>query len=591
MNIGLYDEVFLYETGEARLDDVYIRAKNARAGDLAVDGLIISPAKQKARLKIECAYKGKTIAAAEEWVRCGENGSPFSVTLTLDSPRLWYPNGHGEQPLYTFTVSVFDGGGILSDRYSLTTGIRDVSYRMNDGSPADAYPYTIVINGMKIYGKGVNMVPLDMEYGTVTAGRYEKFIKLVRNANVNLIRVWGGGLIESDVFYQLCDRYGIMVFQEFIQSSSGISNLPCVEPGYLDLLEKTCVSAVKRIRSHACHVVWSGGNELQYPGSKPVGYEHENIRLLQRIVKELDPSKLFLPTSASGPREFLDINKKGENYDVHGPWKFGGVKAHYTIFNRSDCLLHSEFGCDGLACLESLKKFLSPENIGVFNTDNYTWRHHGDWWDTFRRDEKIFGPFESVEDYITASQFIQAQALQYALEANRSRAFQNSGSIVWQANEPFPNVSCTSVIDYYLRPKLAYYMTGVAYRPVHAALKYHALVYQPGELFTGVLRVFNDTHKPVNLALDVKFTASGGGCLFSKSYGGVAADRQCGEVEEITFTVPPCKSFEAVIAYDDGGSRRRSCYLFLVQSADGRCEIEEVKKFLTRNSDAFALAR
>ena len=123
--------------------------------------------------------------------------------------------------------------------------------------------------------------------------------------------------------------------------------------------------------------------------------------------------------------------------------------------NESDSLLHSEFGVDGVNNLPALKTILAPENQGPFSpVENLTWRHHGETWDTLGRDEAIFGKFASLRDFVIASQFVQGEGLRYAVEANRRRAYQNSGSIIWQSNEPWVNTSCTNLIDYYRNPQV-----------------------------------------------------------------------------------------------------------------------------------------
>jgi beta-mannosidase len=145
-------------------------------------------------------------------------------------------------------------------------------------------------------------------------------------------------------------------------------------------------------------------------------------------------------------------------------------------------MFHSEFGVDGMSSIESLKTILSEKNLKPSNmNDNYVWRHHGEWWDTSYRDNAIFGEPKTLEEQITRSQFIQAEGLRYAVEANRRRAFENSGSVIWQANELYPNVSSTSLLEYNLNKKPAYLQIAKAFAPLNVSLKYDKLIYSPGE--------------------------------------------------------------------------------------------------------------
>ena len=127
---------------------------------------------------------------------------------------------------------------------------------------------------------------------------------------------------------------------------------------------------------------------------KPVTYNHPNIAMLRKIVAEHDPKKLFVPSSASGPNFGLDTNTPGLNHDVHGPHTYLGVSEHYRVYNKNDCLFHGELGTNGMAGIISLRKFLDTEDLRVTTMrESMNWRHHGEWWDSRKRNEEIFGTF------------------------------------------------------------------------------------------------------------------------------------------------------------------------------------------------------
>ena len=492
VNIGLWDDVLLRATGDLAIDDVFIHTDTQdNEGIISVSFTVHGNAGSNGKAQIYVDLENREIACWETKLPGADNAAQVSVDFRIPDPMLWYPNGLGEQPLYRVTLKVFDGDG-LSDQREHHTGIRRLEYHKNPGAPPDALPYTFVVNGKPVYIKGVNLTPFDHLYGNVTKEAYHKYIDLIQGANINMVRIWGGGIIEKEYFYSLCDSHGIMVWQEFIQSSSGIDNVPSLDPRFLQLLKKTAIHAVKEKRNHVCHTVWSGGNELMDDRYVPITNEHPNIRMLEDIVKQYDPGKLFLPSSASGPNEFLNIEQQGMNHDVHGNWKYEGIYQHYQKYNQSDSLFHSEFGVDGCSSVASIKRIMGLEHCKVTDMrENLVWRHHGEWWDTRQRDEEIFGKFKSLEQFVKASQFIQAEGLRYIIESNRRRKFYNSGSIVWQFNEPWPNVSCTSLVEYHGRPKMAYYWVRKAYMPVHASLAYAKLVWKPHETFIGSVFLHN----------------------------------------------------------------------------------------------------
>lgn len=485
VGIGLYDEVMIEDFGLASIESVHIDSVNQEENwsiDCSVElkGFV----EGDVNVIVLVQQEGKEITAKQIACHVKKGITSLSCQLPIEDPKLWWPNGHGEQPLYTVTITV-ENDGKISDQKQYQTGLRTLEYQRCEGAGENSLPYLPIINGKPIYIKGVNMVPIDMMHGCVKEERIQKTLQAVRDSNCNLVRIWGGGVIESEAFYDLCDQYGLMVFQEFLQSSSGIDNVPSKDSNFCRMLGESAESAIKTKRNHVSLTYWSGGNELrQYiDEDTPADYSDENIHMLQELVVRLNPKILMLPTCASGPREFLSVNDLGNNHDVHGPWNYRHADCEYhELYNRSDAQLHSEFGVDGMGNLESLRQFLSPDNCHVHTIgENLVWRHHAEWWETLSRDQAIFGPFEKdqLEDYIACSQFIQYEGIRYALEANRRRAFRCCGSILWQFNEPWPNISCTNVWDYYGRPKAAYYAVKQAYRTTTPTLRYDNLILRP----------------------------------------------------------------------------------------------------------------
>lgn len=399
------------------------------------------------------------------------------IVLSVENPRLWYPNGAGEQALYDLFVTLYRGE-LAIDAYHTKVGIRSFCMQHNDNA-TDALPYVFTVNGKKIYGKGVNITPLDQTCYTPNE-RYDQFLALLKQANVNLIRVWGGGVIESEYFYSQCDKLGFMVLQDFPQSSCGINNGTCKDEAYLQNFAKTAIFACKALRNHPSLVAFDGGNEMISPDWMPLTEEDEVLKMLGDIVREHCGDRHFYPTTPSGLSVNGDITRKGVNHDIHGPWQY--YPNHYEYYNAMDSLLHSEVGVDGMANLESLEKFLSAQNLHVSNaTKNLVWRHHGEWWDTYKRDCAIFGEPKNLQEQIQNSQRVQAEGLRYILEANRRRAFQNSGTIIWQANECYPNVNSTSLIDFYMQPKPVLEQVAKAYAPLNVSLKYDKWVLKKDE--------------------------------------------------------------------------------------------------------------
>lgn len=401
----------------------------------------------------------------------------------VENPKLWNPVGYGKPWLYQLRFELKAGSDTIWSK-TAPVGIRSLAFLQNESAPEGALPYTICLNERKIYIRGVNITPLDHFYGNVTPQRYEYLVQSICEAGCNLVRVWGGGLIETEEFYALCDRYGLLIWQEFIQSSSGIDNIPSVKPEFLRLLQIAARACVMEKRSHVSLTIYGGGNELMLAPNRPVGYDHPNIRLLKQITEELDPGRFFYPTSASGPREFISF-EKNVSHDVHGNWRYEGNPQHYQLYGQSDNLFHSEFGTDAAANQSTLRRFLPKKSLHPTPmSQNPDWKHHGEWWGTYFRDCDMFGEIPKTEKYLkhftACSQYMQSEGLRFILDSDRRKAFHNSGVIIWQMNEPWPNASCTNLMDYFGDKKSAYYQVKRCFAKRRLVMDYETLTYTPG---------------------------------------------------------------------------------------------------------------
>ncbi|WP_214627441.1 glycoside hydrolase family 2 protein [Paenibacillus agaridevorans] len=578
VNIGIWEDILLRVHEDYSIDEVSLQtdvADNNGIIDLFVtlhDHVSESSSAMvdaSMDAKVDAAEIGVEIATPDGRVvdrlrRALQPGETrFSFRLEVMNPELWYPNGHGKQPLYQVKIQIAREGNVLDERL-MRTGIRKLAYMRNVNSPEDSLPYTFVINGKKIYIKGVNMTPLDLMYGNVTEEHYEWLVYQMKQAHINMVRVWGGGVIEKTRFYELCDSFGILIWQEFIQSSSGYDNIPSKHPRFLALLGQSAVHALRNRRNHVSLAVWSGGNELMSEPNRPSTYEDENLSRLKALVEQYDPTRLFLPTSASGPVEFI-TREKGVSHDVHGNWKYGGNPDHYDLYGESDNLFHSEFGVDGMSSVKSLRKFLSEPHLAPNSmTDSFVWRHHGEWWDTRQRDEQFFGPMKDLSQFAKCSQWIQAEGLRYIVEANRRRKFENSGSIIWQLNEPWPNVSCTCLVEYYGEAKMAYYWTRLAFAPLHASLDYRKLNYAAGEEFQARIYAHGNGGTK-EAAVSAQVLNAEGEVLLERQYAGALLAENTKLMGDLSFRISadfPRLFFVRLQVLQDGTAASENVYFF-----------------------------
>ncbi|MCC6729063.1 MAG: hypothetical protein IT208_06970 [Chthonomonadales bacterium] len=484
--LGIWEDVDLVTFDAARIVGLQV---HPRADDGEENGQV------HARVRVEgiraftgrlrlcvTAPDGTVAAAVQQGVGVESEMLDIDVGVTIDAVRRWFPNGAGSQPLYHALAELLDEEGRVVDTEERRFGFRTVHAVANDGAPPDALPYVLEVNGVRTFIKGWNWAPIDQLYGRAHEQQYRHAIRMARDANCNLLRVWGGGLLERELFYDLCDEAGIMVWQELFHSSSGIDNEPPTDLGYIAYAREQTEQIVPRRANHPSLVIWCGGNELTTASDqRPVTMDHPTIAAMREIVERLDPDRIFLPSSPSGPEFSASPGLRGRMHDVHGHWLYMGNPEHYGFYNEIDPLLHSEFGVEGAANLPTLRRTFSERYLWPPDATNAGWVHHGSWWLNRPRVEGLFGRIEDIETFVPASQWLQAEGLRYAVEASRRRKWRTSGSMPWQYNESWPNASCTNSLDYYGMPRPAYWVMRRAYAHRLVSAAYDGLVWKPGE--------------------------------------------------------------------------------------------------------------
>ncbi len=491
--VGIWDDVYLKRTGSIRLLDFWPEALlqyDNTNGILTINAEFDAiPDACEYGIEWKISRNGGMVLEGREEAVFPRGYSRWSKRLQLDQVEAWWPRGLGEQPLYDVEFRVM-ANGCVSDQAGCRVGFKRVEWRRNLGAPETALPYTAIINGQRLFLRGVNWVPISPFYGSVTRADYELHAGRFAEMNCNILRVWGGGIIEKRAFYDVCDELGLLVWQEFPQSSSGVENLPPDDPEYLSKLSAVAESAIRRRRHHVCLVIWCGGNELMYEASsRPVGEEHVNLRLLGQLVRELHPLAHYLPSSPSGPVFIPSVEDYGKDvcHDTHGHWLYLGDTLHYDYYDRDDSLWRSEVGTPGLAQAETLSELAGDHMLWPPNASNRLWLHHGPWWIAWSQMAELFGPWDEGVDemslYAKLSQYLQAESLRYVVESVRRREPASSGVLIWMGNEPYNNGANTSLIDYKARPKPAFYSVAGSYQDSHVSLQYGQVAWKKGDEF------------------------------------------------------------------------------------------------------------
>ncbi len=387
-----------------------------------------------------------------------------TILINVRQPEIWWPNGSGDARCYRLEIS--SGGDTL---FSGPVGFKHVRWLPCAKAPSDARPLLCEVNGKPLFLQGVNWTPQTMDYPAATDADCRKLVLLYKSMGCNLVRVWGGGYLEREIFYRECDAAGLMVWQEFPLSSSGVESEAPRGRKMIRLLEKIVTDYVRRRSSHPCMVAWCGGNELQKaPASlddipAPLNEGHPAIAAMARIVKREQPEIRFFPTSPSGPLFYAHrcAMGTGRHHHVHGPWDRVASEAEWQDYwKHDDSLLRAETGVAGASSEKLLRRYAEGESIWPPSFTNPWWRHSSAWWlqwELFENELRNLSPSVQIKTYIKLSQERQAKFLALAAISCKRRFPTCAGFIVWMGHDAFPCPSNTSLIDFDRQPKPAYY--------------------------------------------------------------------------------------------------------------------------------------
>lgn len=417
-----------------------------------------------------------------------KGANPFEA-FEVRNPYLWWCNGYGDPNLYTWQLVVSDMGKNVT--YSGKIGFKTVSLEMNEGTwevlefpkPRSCPPITLCLNGVNVFVKGSNWVAPEIFYGTIDRARYSEQLELVRAANLNFLRCWGGAIVNKEAFFEICDEQGIMVWQEF---PLGCNNYYSTD-AYLDLLKREAIDIIERLSKHACHAIWCGGNELFNAWS---GMTDQSIalRTLNSLTLEKTPNIPFLPTSpimgmAHGGYTFLDFDGK----------------EVIEVFQNSKNTAYTEFGVSSLSSLDCLMKVSEPDKLFPLENNELTRAHHAfkawcleDTWCSVDTIQKYFGESSSLEELVERGQYLQSIGYRFIFEEARRQKPYCSMAVNWCFNEPWATIANNSLVCYPNTIKPAFYEVAEACRGVATSARFKKLKYKSGEVLDFEVWMLND---------------------------------------------------------------------------------------------------
>ncbi len=461
--IGLFLPAYIQADEGVRLDCVGIKTENSGDIRFAVE-------LENGSWRLDDSYS-ILVETAGVGVEVPAQGLKTVINLQIPNPILWWPNGYGEQYLYDYRVSLLKEGECLDSKEG-KFGIREVKL-LQPAVGVDRTGFVIQVNGQEIFCRGSNWVPVSNMTGAIDDSEYEKLLFAAKMGNFNMLRVWGGGFYEKEIFYDLCDRYGILIWQDFMFSCSAI---PTQIAGMEEKILPEIQYQMKRLQNRTCIALWCGGNEYM-PHLQGSYYEQGNhfIRTtLQGLCCELDGSRPYIHNSPYGLGDDEWDFKTG---DAH-------VSCMDTVLSQEDipnfrkyisqypAQFVSESAMLGPARLKSLRKFIPQEELWPTGE---SWDYHfvenpyAPVPETFLQKEKrfaraLFGNFDSLEDFVKKAMLSHAQVIEAEIDFARANPH-CAGFMNWMYND---NWGCGtwSVIDYYQEKKPAYYAMQRAFAPV-----------------------------------------------------------------------------------------------------------------------------
>lgn len=460
---GIWRPVCLNAWDDARIENLQIiqNEVNTEKATFTAVFEVNSCKKRKAIVSI----KNDSIQLATAKVTLAPGIEKYSVDFEIDNPRLWWTNGLGEPFLYNISGELKTGGRkMVSNTW---VGIRTLELvRKKDEKGTSFY---FKLNGRPVFMKGANYIPNDVFLSRVTENNYRKVIETAQKSNMNMLRVWGGGIYENDMFYDLCDEAGILIWQDFMFACAMFPG----DQAFLDNVRHEAADNVKRLRNHPCIALWCGNNEIleawkgwgwekkerakSEENADEIWHAYENIfqKILPETVKEYDPQRSYWsssPSSGTGIR--ADLVNGDEHY-----WGVWWGKEPFETYASHLGRFMSEYGFQSFPEIATVRKYATPEDYDIFSKvmkshqrssiGNGTIEHY---MQTEYRKPKDF------ESFLYVNQVLQAEGIKYGIESHRRAMPFCMGSLYWQINDCWPVASWSST-DYYQNWKaLQYYV-------------------------------------------------------------------------------------------------------------------------------------
>ena len=466
---GIWRSISLIGVDTARIRDVYVRQQHGQGRvRLAIDTNLLAYAPGDTQVHVRVTAPDGAACAA-----VGEHSE-----IAIETPMLWWPSGFGEQPLYQVCVTLMKDGAVL-DTWEKRIGLRTLTVRREKDAFGESFCHEV--NGVSVFAMGADYIPEDSIFARRNPQRTRRLLEDAKAANMNTVRVWGGGHYPEDYFYDICDELGLLVWQDFMFACAMYNLTEAFEEN----IRAEFVDNIRRLRHHASLALWCGNNEMEdfVPKGEWVSSKREVADyikmyeyIIPKILKKEDPQTFYWPSSPSSGGSF-DGPQDPDRGDVHYWDVWHGLKP-FTDYRKYHFRYVSEFGFQSFPCVETIRSFAEPGDLNPFS--RIMEKHQRNASANGRIAEYLSQTYlypHSFDSFVYASQLLQAQAIQYGVEHWRRHRGCCMGAIVWQLNDCWPVVSWASV-DYFGRWKALHYYEKRFFAPVMISCHEEGIVSQ-----------------------------------------------------------------------------------------------------------------
>jgi beta-mannosidase len=548
---GIWRDIYIESFDAATIRDVYVTSES-ETNKAFVTGAIEIEAFSDMDFILQFEISdNESCGITEQAISVKKGRHSYKLQTALDSPKLWWPNGLGEPHLYNVSARLLSGQGKLLDIRRFKHGIRTIEIEQQ-ALNAEETTFTFLVNGVKVFCKGGNWVPSDCLYARINREKEYTLLKYAKDANCNMLRVWGGGVYPDTFFYEACDELGIMVWQDFMYACG---YYPDDEADFMANAADEAEKIVRKFRNHAALALWCANNECQWMHAQlknefPLAGKRLYDEMLPEVCKKLAPKTYYHPGSPY-PINTRAKYKKGDQH----VWEYtlGWHQArHKPVEERDPRQVNpwrytennhkfvSEFGFFGPCNLSSVRKFMG---VNPVKPDTEVYNFHRNYFEgdyineLLRRNYKAQG-VESFEEFTVAGQMLQGEVLKFILEEFRSRMYVCSGTLFWEYNDTWPHIGYAP-IDYFLSVKPVYYYMKKGFSPLHTILKNKGRV----------LYVINDYRADKDIDLEYGCMGFDGKVLFSRRKNVSAKAGACVQVDDMTAELEALAEKNAAFAF------------------------------------------